>query len=129
LTAQPEEINRPFAAKGVAMQALEIKDDPTWDAVMDCVSSFGNLSKFYRLPRPQMNGIMKTHTKRAAAALCQVFSLTQAGQIASRDTFLKALPEECLFAMLLLLGRSMKCWIETESGENRARTRWKVASA
>ena len=111
------------------MKILDYKDDPTWEEVLDTLSVYGQLSKFYKLPRHEMNAIMKLCGPQAVRDLGHVFSLTQKKRVAERDEFVKSINENRLFAMLLVLGRSMKCWIESESNAPQARIRWKVAHA
>lgn len=110
------------------MYKLEFKDDPTWDSVLDLLSNEGNISKFYRIPRSEMNVIMKRHGWVAAQTLGKIFTLTQSNRLDDRKQLLSKLDEQKLYAMLMLLGRSMKCWVETDSTDKKTVGRWKIAN-
>jgi hypothetical protein len=110
------------------MVKLDFKDDPTWDSVLDVLSNEGNISKFYRIPRTEMNVIMKRHGWVAAKTLGRIFTLTQSNRMEDRKQLLSSVDEQHLYAMLMLLGRSMKCWVETESSDKKANSRWKIAN-
>ena len=110
------------------MYKLDFKDDPTWDSVLDLLSNEGNISKFYRIPRTEMNVIMKRHGWGAAQTLGRIFTLTQSNRIDDRKQLLENIEEQELYAMLMLLGRSMKCWVETDSTDKKTLSRWKIAN-
>ena len=103
-------------------------EDRVWEAVLHCLSDKGRLSRFYKIPRHEMNGILKNYSRFTPADLSYVIALTNQNKIAERDAFLDSLDEYRVFSMLLTLGRSMKCWIETEGG-TKATKRWQVANS
>jgi len=111
------------------MKALDLKDDPTWEAVLEAMAINGQLSRFYQLPRHEMNAVMRIHGHKVAADLGRLFSLTNLKLIDQRNEFIENLEQGRAFAILMVLGRSMKCWIESESIVSNATSRWKVANS
>ena len=111
-------MNRPY---------LIIKDDPTWESVLESLSGGGNLSRFYRVPRHELTAIMKLYKENAVRELGRVFVLTATGDIVARQRLLDGATEALRFAMIYLLVRSMKCWVDTDAYYPQGQVHWKVA--
>jgi hypothetical protein len=111
------------------MEIVEIKEDRTWESVLQALSENGHLARFYKVPKHEMKALIKVHGDTSAADLGHVFSLTQRGKIEERGVFLADAGQERIFCMLHFLVRSMKCWVETESPVQTVRMRWKIANA
>lgn len=107
----------------------ELSQDLVWESVLEALSGNGALAKFYKVSRYDMNTLMKVYGKQVPKNLSHLFSLTQRNLGEERKAFIESLDQGMVFAMLLILGRSMKCWVESESMHGNFRTRWKVAHA
>ena len=105
----------------------DLRDDPTWEAVLESLASRGYLSHFYRIPRHELAAMMKLYSTKALNLLGRNFAMTQAGQIEARDAAIAQISDPVRFVMLGLLVRSMKCWVETESYNPAGRGVWRVA--
>lgn len=111
------------------MEIVEVKEDRTWESVLQALSENGNLARFYKVPKHEMKALIKIHGDSSAADLGHVFSLSQLGRTDQRAQFLADVGQERIFCMLHFLVRSMKCWVETESPVQTVRMRWKIANA
>ena len=111
------------------MEIIEVKEDRTWESVLQVLSENGNLARFYKVPKHELKALIKIHGASAASDLGHVFSLTQKGKLAERERFMTTAGQERIFCMLHFLVRSMKCWVETESPVQTVRSRWKIAHA
>ncbi|MBS1985931.1 MAG: hypothetical protein JST16_17355 [Bdellovibrionales bacterium] len=112
----------------MALTRLIIKDDPTWEIALEALAGQGNLSRFYKIPRHELSALMKIYGAKAVATLTQVFALSRSGGAEASVAFVKEIPEPIRLAMLAILVRSMKCWVETEAfNPSTARVLWKVA--
>lgn len=112
------------------MNTMILTEDAVWGKALEKLSEVGNLNKFYRLSRHDLNSLMKRFNHLTTFDLGKMFKLIQEGQWPAAESFLKSLPEDRVFAMLLILGRSMKCWVESESIEDpKTIRRWKIANA
>ncbi len=109
-------------------------DDKVWDSVLEVLSRNGRLSRFYRLPKHEIRALSKLWSHRAPGDLGKIFALTQQNRISERDIFVESLTEGQLFALLLIVGRSMKCWVETDfmaasNYKGKVGARWTIANA
>lgn len=111
------------------MKPIEQKLDPTWEKVLEALSKDKILAQFYKTPRHEMLAIMRLWGRQAPKDIARLFTLTEAGDIESRNHFVRSLDDTRVCAILMILGRSMKCWVECESTVTNLRNRWKVASA
>lgn len=103
--------------------------DPIWQSVLEGIAVNGVLSRFYQLPRHEMAAIMRIHGRQAIKDVAALFVLTQQQRLDERNALIDAMNETRSYAILMVLGRSMKCWVESESTEEKLRGRWKVANA
>ena len=117
------------ALKEASAQLPTLRQDLIWESVLEVLSQDGKLAQFYRLPRHEMNAYMKAFGQFVPGDLKELFRMTQQGLIKERTEFVARLSEGRTFAILLVLGRSMKCWVESESTHGNFRRRWKIAHA
>lgn len=113
------------------MNMIPYHEDRTWEAVMQLLSAERRLQRFCKLPRHELNAIVKLHGRTTPADLARIFVLAQGANAEAREEFLSEVGENRIFAMLYILGRAMKCWVETDiegsAPPNVARSRWRVA--
>ena len=111
------------------MKKLDFKDDPTWESVLEAMAINGQLSRFYQLPRHEMSAVMRIHGFKVTQDIAKLFSLTALNLIEERNQFIEGLEQGRAFAILMVLGRAMKCWIESETMVSNSKSRWKTANS
>ncbi len=111
------------------MKSKDPSSDPIWQSVLEGIAMNGVLSRFYQLPRHEMAAIMRLHGPQAIKDVAALFTLTHHKRFDERNEYINSFLEARAFAVLMVLGRSMKCWVESESQEPKLRARWKVAHA
>ena len=90
------------------------------------------MQRFCQIPRHELHAIVKIDGKKTPNDLAHIFSLTQARRFVDRSQYIERIGENRIFAMLYVLGRSMKCWVETEYAapsqqQGTVKGRWRVA--
>jgi hypothetical protein len=120
-------------AEGFAMEITPY-EDRTWDAVMQALSAEKRLLQFCKIPRHELQAIVRLCGNHTPKDLAHAFALTQQRKFEERENFLDAIGDNRIFSMLYILGRSMKCWVETEAMNDSTlpanatiKGRWKVA--
>lgn len=109
------------------MLTPQVQEDRLWNDVIELLGRGGRLARYYRLPHHELQAILKLHADSADRGLQKIFSLLQRGRSEEASTWALVQGENKVFAMIHLLARGTRCWIETESPSLTIRSRWRVA--
>jgi hypothetical protein len=110
------------------MLGSEFTEDTLWNDAVDFLSRDGRLGRFYKMATHETQAILKRHGENSVQDLGHLFQLLGKKQEAPAQQWLSLIGEARAFAMLHVLTRGTRCWIETESPVMTIRSRWRVAN-
>lgn len=112
------------------------EDDVVWERVLGLLSENGRLARFYKIPRHEMRAYMKIGGADAWAYLTLLFSLVHRNENLRARELIQTLEVKHIYPIILILVRSIKCWVETENYERLVmetslgrHNKWKIAHA
>ena len=98
-----------------------------WGQLYDIVSERAFQEGFNSLNREELNLCMREHRHEIVSELRKFSELLKPGEDTDRaETYLKLLSKTRCFALLIYLGRSLRCWMETGLGD-RPVSHWVVS--
>ena len=104
-------------------------EDRTWENVLELLSQGGRLSKLYKMPKHEVQAVLKAHSSTVDRDLALVFQMVIQKRALEVPAFLSRIGDYRCYAMLHNLIRCMRCWVESGSPVQTVRRRWRVANA